>query len=550
MKKFLFLFAALCLTLADAVRADTDLSAYTNVIYVAPATITLDGSRVPVALDGSAVESPSDLTLSICMDNAADIRGFQFDLYLPDGMTPVKTAKGKIVAALTSARLPEDDEHTLTLAEQTDGAIRLLCGSQYDETFTGTSGEIATIKVSIAALPDGTYPVTLKAVKLTETDITKCYEVPEVVTSLTITTASDDSEEPNYANVIYVAPATITLDGASATLTLNAPTAPVASDGSPVESPSEVDLPICMDNTAAIRGFQFDLYLPDGMTPVKTAKGKIVAALTSARLPEDDEHTLTVAEQADGSLRFLCGSQYDETFTGTSGEIATVRVSVAGLSDGEYPVTLKAIKLTETDITKCYEVPEMVTTLTITTAPDDSQAINDQIAAEAVMAMIAAIGEVDNSDECKARVTAARQAYEALSDAQKALVTNDDILTVAEETCVIIAKDDLSTAISEAEAYYDSIKDDYPYLASVLQWVIDSAKLVMTDDEATQAQVENATAAVNDAMAQAKDIMAPVTAIPTSGDKPRDAYDLSGRHVAQPTKGLYIINDKKVLIYK
>ena len=82
----------------------------------------------------------------------------------------------------------------------------------------------------------------------------------------------------------------------------------------------------------------------------------------------------------------------------------------------------------------------------------------------------------------------------------------------------------------------------------MLQWVIDSAKLVMADDEATQSQVESATAAVNDALVQAKDIMAPVTAIPTSGDKPRDAYDLSGRHVAQPTKGLYIINDKKILI--
>ena len=172
MRKILFLFTLLCLTQAGTVKADTDLTAYDNVIYVAPATVDpADGTEV---------------VLSICMNNTAQIRGFQFDLYLPDGMTAVKTQKGKFVTSLNAARLPEDDEHTLTVAEQADGAIRFLCGSQYDETFTGTSGEIATIKVNIGGLTDGEYPVTLKAIKLTETDVSQYYSVPEVVTKLTV----------------------------------------------------------------------------------------------------------------------------------------------------------------------------------------------------------------------------------------------------------------------------------------------------------------------------------------------------------------------------
>ena len=339
MKKILFLFAVLCLTQAGTVKAtgaelveSTDLTAYSNVIYVAPATM----------LSGSSAET----TLSICMNNTAEIRGFQFDLYLPEGMTAVKSSKGKYIVSLNKARLAEDDEHTLTVAEQSDGAIRFLCGSQYDETFTGTSGEIATIKVNIEGLAAGEYPITLKTVKLSETDISKFYEVEEVVTTFTVSPSTDPGESGTdytaYSNVIYVAPATVISASAA-----------------------ETTLSICMNNTAEIRGFQFDLYLPEGMTAVKSSKGKYIVSLNKARLAEDDEHTLTVAEQSDGAIRFLCGSQYDETFTGTSGEIATIKVNIEGLAAGEYPITLKAIKLSETNISKFYEVPEIVTTFTV-----------------------------------------------------------------------------------------------------------------------------------------------------------------------------------------
>jgi hypothetical protein len=337
MKKFLFLFAVLCLTQAGTAMADTDLTAYSNIIYVAPATVdpTVDGSET---------------TLSICMNNTAQIRGFQFDLYLPEGMTAVKSSKGRFIVSLSKGRLTDDDEHTLTVAEQGDGAIRFLCGSQYDETFTGTSGEIATIKVNVEGLSNGEYPITLKAVKLSETDISKFYVVPEVVTTLTVASSANPGESGTdytaYSNVIYVAPGTVNI----------------------VEGSTEAVLSICMNNTAEIRGFQFDLYLPEGMTAVKSSKGRIVTSLNTGRLPEDDEHTLTVAEQGDGAIRFLCGSQYDETFTGTSGEIATIKVNVGGMTDGDYPVTLKGIKLTETDITKFYQVAEIVTTLTVSTS--------------------------------------------------------------------------------------------------------------------------------------------------------------------------------------
>ena len=56
----------------------------------------------------------------------------------------------------------------------------------------------------------------------------------------------------------------------------------------------------------------------------------------------------------------------------------------------------------------------------------------DQEAADAVIALIDAIGEVVLTDECKQKIDAARNAYDALTDAQKALVSNYETLQLAE----------------------------------------------------------------------------------------------------------------------
>ena len=175
MKK-IFIPMLLCLMTASTAMAQaTDIETSDNIIYVEPAT----------------VDAGTTATLSICMKNSADIRGFQFDMYLPDGVTAKKNNKGRYLCSFNQDRLPEDDEHTLTLGQQEDGSIRFLCGSQYEETFTGTEGEIATIQVDIAAdLASGSYPIQLKNMKLTETNISKYYEHELVETMLTVSSAT------------------------------------------------------------------------------------------------------------------------------------------------------------------------------------------------------------------------------------------------------------------------------------------------------------------------------------------------------------------------
>ena len=357
------------------------------------------------------------MTLSLKMKNTAAIRGFQFDLYLPEGVTVAKSSKGKILGALSEGRLPDEDEHSLTFSEQPDGAIRFLCSSQYDETFTGNDGEIATLQVNIAeGMADGDYLVQLKDIKLTESDIEKYYETDLLRSYLNVNlyvigdinrdkkvdvsdytgvanhihgntpqnffvNAADVDEDgiidvsdyTGVANIIH----TGNIYGISGSREMSRSPKKENTDVSSNDNVIYVEpfavtpgtpttISFKMKNTAEIRGFQFDLYLPEGMTVVKSSRGRIQGALSEGRLPEEDEHELTFSEQADGAIRFLCSSLYDETFTGNDGEIATLQVNVAeNMADGSYPVVMKHVKLTETDISKFYLTEEVETTVSV-----------------------------------------------------------------------------------------------------------------------------------------------------------------------------------------
>ena len=359
-----------------------------------------------VYVNDTVARAGGKMTLSLKMKNTAAIRGFQFDLYLPEGVTVVKSSKGKILGALSEGRLPDEDEHSLTFSEQPDGAIRFLCSSQYDETFTGNDGEIATLQLNVAEdVAEGDYEIQLKNMTLTESDIEKHYDTALLRSRLTVMSivlgdinsdkqvnvsdytgvanhihgatpngfvfmaadvdennTIDVSDYTGIANIIH----TGNIYGIKASREMSRSPKKENTDLSGNDNVIYVEpfavtpgtpttISIKMKNTAEIRGFQFDLYLPEGMTVVKSSRGKIQGALSSGRLPEDDEHELTFSERPDGAIRFLCSSQYDETFTGTDGEIATLQVNVAeGMADGNYALLLKNMKLTETDIRNYY----------------------------------------------------------------------------------------------------------------------------------------------------------------------------------------------------
>lgn len=82
----------------------------------------------------------------------------------------------------------------------------------------------------------------------------------------------------------------------------------------------------------------------------------------------------------------------------------------------------------------------------------------DKAAAKNVDDLIDAIGDVTLTDDCKAKIDAARKAYDALTDAQKALVSKLDILTDAEAKLAQLKKEAADkAAVDDVIAKIDAI---------------------------------------------------------------------------------------------
>ena len=87
-----------------------------------------------------------------------------------------------------------------------------------------------------------------------------------------------------------------------------------------------------------------------------------------------------------------------------------------------------------------------------------AQEIADKAAAKAVDNLIDAIGDVTLTDDCKAKIDAARKAYNALTDEQKALVSKLDILTDAEAKLARLKKEAADkAAVDDVIAKIDAI---------------------------------------------------------------------------------------------
>lgn len=320
-----------CISFTSTVKAENaDLSTYDNVIYVTT----------------TSVEAGSIATLSICMKNTAQIRGFQFNLYLPEGITAVKNAKGRIQASLSEARHDEGDEHTLSVSEQDDGSLLFLCGSLYDETFIGTEGEIGTLSISVAAdTAPGDYPVLLKAMKLTETDISRFYETTELTSTLTITEKQQGVEnEDEYTdissleNAIYITK----LFGLTGTT---------------------VDLNIKMKNSITVKGCSFKLKLPEDFELVTDDSGNVVYELSDCAKPM----SVSVSHGEDNSYYFLLPTLSD-IYTGMDDTFITLKMIIPNDADGYYKLYLTEALFTSEGMDN-YPLENVITSLYVSMYP-------------------------------------------------------------------------------------------------------------------------------------------------------------------------------------
>ena len=138
----------------------------------------------PVILEpGGIVSIPVN-----CEFSCEDITLYQFDLYLPEGVTLVKNAKGRYAAGTTYVLSDRHDEHTASLKDN-GGFIRFVVSQNDGYLITPGEGLLLTLNVQADASVSGELQASIKNFMMFETNETK-HAMSDVTFKMTVPGAS------------------------------------------------------------------------------------------------------------------------------------------------------------------------------------------------------------------------------------------------------------------------------------------------------------------------------------------------------------------------
>ena len=362
---------------------DTDYSQIDNTLYI---------ENVEASAGGQ-------VQLSVKMKNTIAVQGYQFDLYLPDGVTVATDEDGFAMVELSTARTTARKTDYFDSSFLPDGHLRVMCGSTKGYTFDGEDGEVAVVTVNLSAdMEEGEYPVILKDVVLTdagsvsyETDylkstlvissyilgdvnadkkinVTDFIAVANHILGNTPEVFIHKAADVNFDNKInvsdFIGIANMILSGAG---TANSNSTQMQQAPRLVANvmPTDIDaldnaiyiepvtatpgtqqvLSVKMKNATEVAGFEFNLQLPDGIT-IATEDGFNLVELSTERTTAKKTNYFDSEMQADGTLKVLCGTSARNpdtgklyTFDGNDGEVARITIDIPeDYEGGDYAI--------------------------------------------------------------------------------------------------------------------------------------------------------------------------------------------------------------------
>lgn len=292
----------------------TDITSYADVLYLQPVE-TSAGSQVVVSLQ---------------MKNAIECRGFQCDLYLPDGVTFALDEDDFPIAALSTERTTAKKTDYFNAVIQADGALRLLCNSTNGYSFAGNSGEVAKITLNVSSsIPVGAYNLKLSKIKLSDPNAVDHVVKDVIYSSFVVKGQSaeegtiDATDISAYEDIIYI-------------------------ESFEAVPGNQIEVSVQMKNQTEFRGFQFDLYLPEGVSFALDEDGFPIAELSTERTTVKKTDYFNSVVQKDGALRILCNSTNGYSFSGKEGEVATITLNISeSIAEGSHLLTLANIKMSD-----------------------------------------------------------------------------------------------------------------------------------------------------------------------------------------------------------
>ena len=255
--------------------------------------------------------------VEIMLDNSVAYTALQADIYLPEGLT-IEQDDGEYLFDLTDRKARN---HTISSADLSSGAIRILIASQTLKEISGNSGALVTFNIIADASFSGTHTIKLSNIVATEANRTEHL----LADTECVVTGPQGGEEPPIAgdDRLYISDFTIT-----------------AGETKQVE--------IMLDNTVAYTALQADIYLPEGLT-IEQDDGEYLFDLTDRK---GRNHTISSADLSSGAIRILIASQTLKEISGNSGALVTFNIIADASFSGTKTIKLSNIVATEANRTE------------------------------------------------------------------------------------------------------------------------------------------------------------------------------------------------------
>lgn len=311
-KLILFVFCTVLSlgALADGFT-DTDISELDNLIYADAVTVAPGGN--------------SEIVFN--MKNSKGVTGFQFDVYLPEGVSVPEIEDGIFDASLSTVRTTAQKTNTFECGLMKNGSYRILAASTRNAFFEGTDGEVVRVRIHADEnVAEGTYPVYIREIELTD-DRGGTFNTAEVVFTLTV-----GEEDVTYDEGYTICTTPIsTTAGAANTIVLNF---------------AGID-----EN---ITDIEFDMEMPACVT--RTKNGRVTKAFDGADDQRmyvngnegENDHTITVSG-THVTIAAIVDDEY-KYIAGTSGALVNMYYTTAtGAADGIYPVNFTNITMKNGD---------------------------------------------------------------------------------------------------------------------------------------------------------------------------------------------------------
>ena len=425
----------------------------------------------------------------ISVDNRGDDDGFKLE---EDYYATIEALNGEIITKVEFTRGWFDIKRLRSAVGTTtyEGEVATVSGVNATSLAVNAANELQIKAVKVYY---STAPTTVAITGITLSQTAASMTVGGETLTLTATVAPDDATDKTVtwttsdASVATVADGVVTAVGAG-TATITA----TATNGTDDTSDDKTaTCTVTVSNPAT----QYNLSVGESEhgTVAFTVGG---AAATQAK--KDDVVTVSVTPDEGYSPKNVTVRAY------TSWETAPARALRA-------PALLDEIAVTknETDGTWTFTMPEanvwIVATYTKNVQDAWIEAIADQTYTGSDIEPTVTVKDGETPLTLGADYTVAYSNNVETGTATVTVTGMGDYSGMATATFTIVAdKSDLNDAISEAETYYNSIKDSHAEAAAALKDAIDAAKTVQGDADATQAEVDNALTAISGAKTTAE----------------------------------------------